>query len=154
MLCSLKNSLYTGSIQCISGWLSRRDKKWELAVFVQVTTAVFTSSRFHSAVVPCTNRDNSHFLSLLDNQPEIHCRYRASCLPPRQLRKIFELSKLLSGHFNKTWTCCEHYKFENSLLVAAKIISAPMKGICYQDNVFQPLMALLLLLCCHCPKLH
>ena len=46
-------------IQCISGWLSKRGKKWELALFVQVTTAVFTSSGFHSAVVPCTNKDNS-----------------------------------------------------------------------------------------------
>ena len=37
-----------------------------------VTTAVFISSRFHSAVVTCTNKDNSHFLSPLDNQPAYH----------------------------------------------------------------------------------
>ena len=61
-------------LQCISSWLSRRDKKWELSVFVQVTTAVFISSGFHSAVVTCTNKDNSHFLSPLDNQLEIHCK--------------------------------------------------------------------------------
>ena len=42
-------------------------------LFVQGTTAVFISSGFHSAVVSCTNKDNSHFLSLLDKQPEIHC---------------------------------------------------------------------------------
>ena len=45
-------------VQCC---LSRGDKKWELALFVQVTTAVFISSGFHSAVVTCTNKDNSHF---------------------------------------------------------------------------------------------
>ena len=39
-------------------------KKWELALFVQVTTAVFISSRFHSAVVTCTNKDNSPFFYL------------------------------------------------------------------------------------------
>ena len=30
------------------------------------------SSGFHSAVATCTNKANSHFLSLLDKQPEIH----------------------------------------------------------------------------------
>ena len=50
-------------------------KKWELSLFVQVTTAVFISSRFHSAVVTCTNKDNSGH-SLLDKQPEIHCKGR------------------------------------------------------------------------------
>ena len=30
------------------------------------------SSGFHSAMVACRNKDNSHFLSLLDKQPEIH----------------------------------------------------------------------------------
>ena len=65
-----------GQLQCISGCLSRRDNKWELALFVQVTTAVFISGGFHSAVVTCPNKDNSHFLSLLDNQPEIHCNLK------------------------------------------------------------------------------
>ena len=46
------------TVQCISGWLSRRDKKWELSLFVQETTSVFISSGFHSAVVTCTNKDN------------------------------------------------------------------------------------------------
>ena len=44
-------------------------------VDVLVSTAIFISSRFHSAVVTCTNKDNSHFLSLLDDQPEILYRY-------------------------------------------------------------------------------
>ena len=41
-------------------------------LIVQVTTAVFISSRFNSAVVTCANklRTTPHFLSLLDNQPE------------------------------------------------------------------------------------
>ena len=54
----------TQHLQCISGCLSRRDKKWELALFVQVTTAAFISSGFHSAVVTCTNKANSHFFYL------------------------------------------------------------------------------------------
>ena len=50
-----------------------KKKKWELSLFVQVAPATFISSGFHSTVVACTNRDNSHSLSLLDKQPEIHC---------------------------------------------------------------------------------
>ena len=30
------------------------------------------------------------------------------------------LSSLIGCHFNKTWTCCECHKFEESLLTAAK----------------------------------
>ena len=76
MRAQLKLVLFSslGTLQCISGCLSRRDKKWVLSLFVQVTTAVFISSGFHSAVVTCTNKANSHFLSLLDKQPEIYCR--------------------------------------------------------------------------------
>ena len=40
-----------------------------MSLFVQVTTAVFISSGFHSAVVTCTNKDIS--LPVPDNQPEI-----------------------------------------------------------------------------------
>ena len=44
--------------------------KMGVGLVVQVTTAVFISSGFHSAVVTCTNKDNSNFLSLLDKQPD------------------------------------------------------------------------------------
>ena len=49
--------------------------KRELSLFAQVTTAVFISSRFHSAVITCTNKDTSHFylytLQLLNSGPPI-----------------------------------------------------------------------------------
>ena len=45
--------------------------------------------RFHSAVVTCTNRDNSHFLSPLDNQPEIHCRPCSSFVSTNRRRKSY-----------------------------------------------------------------
>ena len=37
-------------------------EKIKKILFVQVTTAVFISSGFHSVVVTCATRDNSHFL--------------------------------------------------------------------------------------------
>ena len=86
-------------VQCISGCLSRRDKKWESALFVQVTTAVFISSRFHSAVVTCTNKANSHFLSLLDKQPEIHCIYMLgnTALLEKNCARVFSLATYWLG---------------------------------------------------------
>ena len=62
-------------ITCISGWLSRRSKEMELSLFVQVTAAVFISQWYSFT---CTNKDNSHFLSLLNNQLEIYSK--RSCL--------------------------------------------------------------------------
>ena len=38
-VCSGQDDYVCIGIQCISGCLSRRDKKWELALFVQITTA-------------------------------------------------------------------------------------------------------------------
>ena len=88
--------LVWGLLQCISGWLYRRDKKWELVLFIQVTTAVFISSGFHSAVVTCPNKDNSHFLSPLDNQPEIQPLIHVLMIPvpPRILIQQYFILKL------------------------------------------------------------
>ena len=89
-------------LQCISGWLSRRDKKWELSLFLQGTTAEWNLLEMSTAVVTCTNKDSSHFLSLLDKQPEIHCMHMVRTLTTQILLINYfqKIKATLSAHIS------------------------------------------------------
>ena len=59
--------------------------------------------------IPMSNADSERVFSLV----RIKTEYRSSMSTT--------LSSLIGCHFNKTWTCCECHKFEESLLTAAYI---------------------------------
>ena len=78
--------------------------------------------------IPASNADHERVFSFIRR---IKTKYWCSLATQT-------LSSLISCHFNKTWTCCEHYKFENSLLVAAKCTHE--RNMQYQKQWLWPLL--------------